>query len=173
MRAPKWASDAKIGRFVESHRGWIEKRQQKVAEEAAVAEAEPISPEEMKRLIAEGKKVFAERCAYYAPIVGVSFNCITVRAQKTRWGSCSSKGNLNFNALLMLAPREVLDATVVHELCHRLVPNHSKKFYREVLRVYPAYRKWDKWLKDNGDTLMRRREAGDRESGEPRLRKNG
>ena len=70
------------------------------------------------------------------------------------WGSCTAKGNLNFNCLLMLTPPEVLDSIVVHELCHRKHMNHSAEFYAEVLRVYPDYRKWEKWLKENGKRLI-------------------
>ena len=71
-------------------------------------------------------------------------------------GQLFAQGNLNFNCLLMLAPSEVLDGVVVHELCHRKYMNHSKEFYTEVLRVYPEYRKWDRWLKDQGHILMSR-----------------
>lgn len=113
-------------------------------------------PEELKTLTDRAKQVFPARVAYYAPLVGVSYGRITVRHQRTRWGSCSSKGNLNFNCLLMLAPPEVIDSVVVHELCHRKVMNHSKRFYAEVLRVFPEYRKWQKWLRLNGSALMRR-----------------
>ncbi len=56
----------------------------------------------------------------------------------------------------MLAPSEALDSVVVHELCHRKYPNHGREFYTEVLRVFPDYRKWDKWLKQNGMALLRR-----------------
>ncbi|MDY3888895.1 MAG: M48 family metallopeptidase, partial [Agathobacter sp.] len=81
-----------------------------------------------------------KRVAYFADIMGVDYGRITIRMQKTRWGSCSSKGNLNFNCLLMLAPPEVIDYVVVHELCHRKEMNHSKAFWREVERVLPDYR---------------------------------
>ena len=88
--------------------------------------------------------------------MGVTYNRITIRHQKTRWGSCSSQGNLNFNCLLMLTPPEVIDSVVVHELCHRKEMNHSDRFYAEVLRVFPNYPKCRKWLKDNGSLLMMR-----------------
>ena len=81
---------------------------------------------------------------------------LTIRNQRTRWGSCSGKKNLNFNCLLMLAPPEVLDSVVVHELCHILEMNHSKRFYAHVLRVYPDYYRDHKWLKEHGTELMRR-----------------
>ena len=101
-------------------------------------------------------KYIPERVAYYAPIAGVSYGRITIRNQKSRWGSCSAKGNLNFNCLLMLTPPEVIDSVVVHELCHRKEMNHSRRFYDEVLRVYPDYHIWNKWLKENGAAIMRR-----------------
>lgn len=81
---------------------------------------------------------------------------ISIRHQSTRWGSCSQNGNLNFNCLLMLAPQEVRDYVVVHELCHLLHMNHSKTFWKEVARVLPGYRKPYNWLKENGTLLMAR-----------------
>ena len=81
---------------------------------------------------------------------------ITIRAQKSRWGSCSTLGNLNFNCLLMLCPQEVRDYVVVHELCHRKEMNHSERFWRELARVLPDYETPRKWLKTNGSGLIRR-----------------
>ena len=97
-----------------------------------------------------------QRVKKYAPIVGVDYGRITIRMQKSRWGSCSSKGNLNFNCLLMAMPEEIRDYVVVHELCHRKEMNHSKRFYDEVYRVFPNYKQCDKWLKENGAILMER-----------------
>ena len=90
-----------------------------------------------------------------AKIIGVDYGRITIRNQKTRWGSCSSKGNLNFNCLLMLTPPEVIDYVVVHELCHRKEMNHSKDFWREVEKVLPNYLDQVKWLKDEGSNVIR------------------
>ena len=81
---------------------------------------------------------------------------MTIRNQKTRWGSCSSNGRLNFNCLLMLAPREVLDSVVVHELCHLKEMNHSDRFYAEVYRVFPEYDRCSRWLKTDGTVLLAR-----------------
>ena len=97
-----------------------------------------------------------ERVSYFAPQVGVTYGNITIRSQRTRWGSCSSKGNLNFNCLLMLVPREVLDYVVVHELCHRKEVNHSPRFWAEVERILPDYKIRQTWLKDNGSQLIGR-----------------
>ena len=97
-----------------------------------------------------------ERVRYFAPKVGVDYGMITIRNQKTRWGSCSARGNLNFNCLLMLAPSEVIDYVVVHELCHRKELNHSPRFWAEVARVLPDYKRQERWLKENGKRLMAR-----------------
>ena len=82
--------------------------------------------------------------------MGVSYGSITVREQKTRWGSCSAKGNLNFNWKLVLMPEEILEYVVVHELAHRLQMNHSTEFWDEVEKILPDYRKRRQWLKENG-----------------------
>ena len=76
--------------------------------------------------------------------------------QKSRWGSCSAKGNLNFNCLLMRAPEEILDYVIVHELCHRKEMNHSDRFWAEVEKVMPSYKERRKWLKDHGNELMKK-----------------
>ena len=98
--------------------------------------------------------VIPRRVAYFADKIGVSYGRITLRQQKTRWGSCAANGNLNFNWLLILAPPEVLDYVVVHELCHRKEMNHSQAFWKEVEAILPDYREREKWLKDNGWKLM-------------------
>lgn len=157
IRAPYGASVREIDEFVHSHDRWIKKQLKKQEERRKLFESiNPFTEEELAELVEEAKKRIPERVAYYAPLIGVKYGKITIRKQRTRWGSCSAKGNLNFNCLLMLTPPEVIDSVVVHELCHRKEMNHSRKFYQEVLRVFPNYRKWDKWLKDNGRALMMR-----------------
>ena len=157
VRAPIIATDAEINSFVSEHKAWIEKSLKKVAEkQKALENLEPLTMEDIRVLADKALKVIPERVRYYAPKVGVTYGRITIRNQRSRWGSCSAKGNLNFNCLLMLTPPEVIDSVVVHELCHRREMNHSDRFYAEVLRVFPEYWKWDKWLKENGSTLMKR-----------------
>ena len=112
--------------------------------------------EEVRALAEQALQTIPPRVAHYARLLGVTCGRITIRNQRTRWGSCSSKGNLNFNCLLMLTPPEVVDSVIVHELCHLKEMNHSDRFYREVLRIYPDYWRWDKWLKENGDLIMMR-----------------
>lgn len=120
------------------------------------APAEKLTMDEIRELADRALKVIPERAAYFASLVGVTYTRITIRNQRTRWGSCSSQGGLNFNCLLMLMPPDVMDSVIVHELCHLKEPNHSERFYAEVLRVFPDYRKCEKWLKENGPALMRR-----------------
>ena len=102
----------------------------------------------------EAKRVIPDRVKYYAGIMGVTFGKITIKNQKTRWGSCSSKGNLNFNCLLMLTPDKVRDYVVIHELCHLKQMNHSKMFWAEVEKVMPDYKVYRQWLSRNGNMLI-------------------
>ena len=155
VRAPFYASDADIRLFVQNNRSRIETHAAKALEQQKAAEAcRKLSADELRELADRALTVIPERVKHYAPLVGVTYGRITIRNQRTKWGSCSSKGNLNFNCLLMLAPPEVLDSVVVHELCHRKEMNHSDRFYAELLRVFPDYWACHKWLKENGAILM-------------------
>ncbi|MBN2797158.1 MAG: M48 family metallopeptidase [Clostridia bacterium] len=94
-----------------------------------------------------------ERIAYYQPFFKNKVNHISVRNQKTRWGSCSSAGNINFNYRLALAPFEVIDYIIVHEMSHLEHMNHSKSYWKKVHQVMPEYKKHETWLKHHGRTL--------------------
>ncbi len=89
----------------------------------------------------------------WSPTVPVAYGRVTVREQKSRWGSCSSKHNLNFNWKLIMAPPECLEYVVIHELCHLLYFNHSRQFWAEVEKRMPGYQLWRKWLKQHGSEL--------------------
>ena len=155
IRAPMQATNEDINAFMLKNKAWIEKHLAKAqAQQQAAASVKKLTMDEIRKLADKAVEIIPERVKYYAPLVGVTYGRITIRNQRSKWGSCSSKGNLNFNCLLMLAPPEVIDSVVVHELCHRKEMNHSERFYAEVLRVFPDYHKWDKWLKDNGTILM-------------------
>ena len=157
VRAPLWLPETEVRRFLLEKREWIGRNVSKMKKTAAATGSEkPFSEEEMKEMARQAAAVIPVKVAEYARQIGVSYGRITIRWQKTQWGSCSSKGNLNFNCLLMLTPGEVIDSVVVHELCHRKEMSHSSRFYEEVLRVYPEYRIWQRWLKENGGALMAR-----------------
>lgn len=107
-----------------------------------------------KRYIAAAKEYFPKRVSCFAPITGGTYTRITIRDQKTRWGSCSARGTLSFNWRLMLAPPAVLDYVVVHELCHLTHMDHSKAFWSLVESACPDYRTYRKWLKEHGQELI-------------------
>lgn len=151
VRAPLRLSEAKIQKFVEEKQEWILKNLEKIQKRDAQKEnVQKLSALERQHLQNKACVVIPRRVAYYAEKLGVSYGKITLRQQKTRWGSCAANGNLNFNWLLILAPPEVLDYVVVHELCHRREMNHSQAFWKEVEKILPDYRERQKWLKDNG-----------------------
>jgi len=158
VRVPGRMTEPEIRRMVSEKCGWIEKHleQLRQREEKFGDPAEKLTMDEIRGLAEQALEVFPERVAYYAGLIGVTYGRVTIRNQKTRWGSCSAKGNLNFNCLLMLAPHEVQDYVVVHELCHRKEMNHSKQFWAEVEKILPDYRVQLKWLKENGARLMDR-----------------
>lgn len=157
IKAPFYASDRDIAKFLEDSKDWIKKHREIVKKRVRETEDIPkLSMEEIRSLAEEAMKDIPERVRRFAPIVGVSYGRITIRNQKSRWGSCSSKGNLNFNCLLMLAPERERDYVVVHELCHRKEMNHSKRFWEEVAKVLPDYKESIRWFDRNGEKLMRR-----------------
>ncbi len=161
VRAPYRLPDKDIHRLLEAKASWLEKHMKLMKERIKTEEQQKQSItkftlEEIRQLANRALTAIPERVAYYAPIVGVQYGRITIRNQVSRWGSCSGKGNLNFNCLLMLTPPDVIDYVVVHELCHRKELNHSKKFWGEVARVLPDYEAPKKWLKNNGSAIIQR-----------------
>ena len=151
VRAPNQMPKRDIERFLEEKREWIEGHLRKLPQVLP-----KLTEEELGELARHAKEVLPEITAHFAPLLGVDYGRITIRAQRTRWGSCSAQGNLNFNCLLMLTPDNVMEYVVVHELCHRKEMNHSARFWAEVERVIPSYRESRRWLKENGGGLIGR-----------------
>ena len=164
VRVPMYAPQSDIERILREKEGWIQKHIEKIREmkekkketQGESVESEYLTNEEIKKLADKALQHIPKRVSYYAKQIGVTYGKITIRNQKTRWGSCSSKGNLNFNCLLMLTPSEVIDYVVVHELCHRKEMNHSVAFWAEVEKVIPNYKEQVKWLKENGGKIIGR-----------------
>ena len=149
VRCPYGIKTSQISCFVQEKSHWIRKYLQRIP-----APEPQLSDEELNTLKKQAAVRIPERVRYFAEKMGVAYGRITIRSQKTLWGSCSGAGNLNFNCLLMLTPPEVQDYIVVHELCHRLEMNHSARFWAEVEKVLPDYRTRRQWLKEQGDRLI-------------------
>lgn len=157
VRAPLACSRQVIETFLKEKQGWILKKSGELKSRAQERLMEPsFSDEERRELAQKAGEVLARRTSYFAKKMGVTYGRITIRDQKTRWGSCSGRGNLNFNWRLILMPENVLDYVVVHELAHRREMNHSSRFYQVVESVIPEYRESMEWLRKNGSRYIKR-----------------
>ncbi len=169
LDVPKDMSRDTVERFINEQRLFVDQRPGSVTtwrveiptrKRTAKKSSSGFSERELDELKACAREAIPKRVAELAPLLGVTYNDIRIKAQKTRWGSCSSKNNLNFNCLLMLCPDEVRDYVIIHELCHLKHLDHSKKFWAEVERYCPSYKAQDKWLTSEGSLLMRRLRNG-------------
>ena len=154
---PLYVSDNEIERMVISKSKWIDEHMLKV--QSTIDERsklEKITFEQVKELEDQAVEYILKRVKYYAEKENFVYNKITIKNLVSRWGSCSTKGNLNFNCLLMLTPDYVIDYIVVHELCHLREMNHSEKFWAEVEKIMPDYQRAELWLKQNGGNLISR-----------------
>ena len=162
VRAPQRMNQNQIMRFVKEKEQWIRLHLAKMIQLQKMQEKEmtdtqraTLTPEDLQRLMVLARREIPVRVKYFAEQMGVTYGKITIRNQKTRWGSCSQVGNLNFNYHLMEMPTEILDYVVVHELCHRKQMNHSRLFWMEVEKVLPDYQVRQRWLKQNGGRYLR------------------
>ena len=153
VRCPKRCSRREVEQFLVSKEDWIWKHLEAFAQRPKLP---TFSETERKALAEQAVEILPEKVRHYSQGIGVSYGRITIRSQRTRWGSCSAGGNLSFNCLLMLCPEPVQDYVVIHELCHRKEMNHSPAFWSEVEKHCPDYRIHRKWLKDNGASLIAR-----------------
>ena len=162
LKVPLCPSWVFVEQFLTEKENWIinkyRKQHQRIKElntwkiENGLSEQQEIAL--VKRYREAAKEYIPKRAAYYREQTGGTYERISIREQKTRWGSCSSRGTLSFNWRLMLAPPRVLDYVVVHELCHLKHMNHSKAFWNAVEEVIPDYRECRKWLRENGMKLQ-------------------
>lgn len=154
-RMPGGTPDAAALRFLKQHQQWIVRKWMEIRERQEVRRERPLpdyitDPEKKKSYRSQAREAISRRAAYFAPLMGVSYNRIAIKETKTRWGSCSAKGNLNFHWKLILMPAEILDYVVVHELAHLKEMNHSPRFWAQVEKMLPDYRQRRRWLKEHG-----------------------
>jgi len=150
---PRGVSEARVERFLAEKRSWIERQ---LARQVPRLDLPRLTEVEGRRraraLVTDAAQAEAQR-------LGVSFGRIRVADQRSRWGSCSSRGTLSFNWRLALAPPAVLEYVVVHELCHLLEPNHSRRFWSLVEAARPGWRAHRDWLREHGPELQAYRSA--------------
>ncbi len=158
VRVPLRMSKEDIERFLLEKSDWIERTLEKVKSNNDTVSLPPFTEEELSLITKRAKEYISNRVSFFADSMGISYGRICIKHQKTRWGSCSAKGNLNFNCLLMLCPLEVIDYVIIHELCHLIHHNHSTLFWHEVEKYIPDYKIHKKWLKENGTLLINRLE---------------
>ena len=159
LRMPAYCTQADIDGFIKKHFDAIEKCVGTMQEHRKEMEQHPaFTMDEINAMADCALKWIPERTAHFAKLMGVTFRRITIRNQKTRWGSCTAEGNLNFNCLLMAMPERVRDSVIIHELAHRRHMNHSAAFYKEVYALMPKaeYDECHKYLKTEGAILMDR-----------------
>ncbi|HZT91932.1 MAG TPA: M48 family metallopeptidase [Gaiellaceae bacterium] len=145
------ATEAEIAAALDFHRSWLEKQLAKAAEPK-------LGLDRLTLTEAQGRREAHPRITLIAQsearALGVEYARITLRDQRSRWGSCSSRGTLSFNWRLVLAPHDVLDYVVVHEVCHLVEHNHGARFWRLVEQRRPAYRESKRWLDDHGWEIL-------------------
>ncbi len=150
ITVPLFSSLGAVTRFVEEHRSWILKKQTQFLKNP-VATGNPLlhrrSRAEYMRTKEQVRALVKERVEFYNCFYGFPVGSIAIRAQKSRWGSCSKKGNLNFNYKIIHLPQELRDYIVVHELCHIKEFNHSPRFWTLVAKQMPGYREMRKKLR--------------------------
>ena len=156
VRAPILTSGRRIQAFLAEKQNWIDRQAARMRErEEKLAHVRTFTEAELRAMAAELRASLKVRLPDFAARIGVTYGQFAVRRQRTRFGSCSAKGNLNFNCVLARMPEEILDYVVVHELCHRKQMNHSAAFWAEVARILPDYKKRKKWLNENGPLFIR------------------
>ncbi len=160
VRAPFGVSLARINAFVLEKSAWIEKHLEIVKKRnyscGEKAQISPYTDQEIRQIKAKARSIIPAKLSLIAKEMGASYGRVALRFQASRWGSCSTKGNLNFNCLLALCPEEVMDYVIIHELCHLKYMNHSKYFWATVEKYCPDYKARKKWLKENGGKLIKR-----------------
>ena len=151
---PAGASERAVDRALHAHRDWIGRQLARAPRPRLLLP--PVTEREGRRVARTTINACARR---EAARLGLTYRAIAIRDQRTRWGSCSSRGTLSFNWRLVLAPRRILEYVVVHELCHLREQNHSRRFWRLVEEAWPAFEEDERWLREHGWELLAYRPA--------------
>ena len=147
VRAPYGTPRAYIDGVIKKHSQWIESALKR--ESAKRDMYEGLSDNEIFDLKRRARAYFEDKCAYYAPLMGVKYNKLTITSAKTRFGSCNSKGNISFSYRIMLYPEPAREYVAVHELAHLIKMDHSPEFYAIIERYLPDYKERKRLLKIN------------------------
>lgn len=158
LRAPRGTDSQTLMKFVRERQEWIVEKWFLARERRRRQESRPEpdykkDPSLEKLYREKARKRITERVSYFAEKMGVTYTSIRIGSARTRWGSCSARGGLNFQWKLILMPPEILDYVVVHELAHRIEMNHSPRFWAQVEKILPDYRQRRQWLKENGSLV--------------------
>lgn len=157
LKFPMYCQDSDVDEFLKKKKNWIDYYIYKAGVREQETEDLPkLTYGELEKLFKDTSALLRPLLDEYIPMLRVTVRKVTVRAQRTRWGSCSSRGNLNFNCLLALTPDYVQRYIVVHELCHLLNMNHSPAFWAGVATIMPDYETAEDWIKEEGWKLFRR-----------------
>lgn len=153
---PARVSAQAIARFVEAKRDWIETTVEKAKKRRGglplLALARPRKGSRAyKDARRDARALVLERLAHFNQFYGFSYGSISIRDQKTRWGSCSHKNNLSFNYRIVFLPPELADYIIVHELCHTREHNHSARFWEQVARQIPNHIAVRKYIRTRFD----------------------
>ena len=138
VRSPYGVSRKRLFEIVAERADWIEKHKLRFATEAAGVEV--LTDAQIKELKAKARVVLTEKTRQFSEIMGLKYNRITITGAKTRYGSCSSHGNISYSYLLMQKDERAIDYVVVHELSHLVHMNHSKEFYALIEKYLPDYK---------------------------------
>lgn len=146
VTSPKWVGKRMIEKFVIEKSDWIlDKLRIITARPKKILDTR--SPKEYTQYKEQARILVYKRLEYFNAIYGYTYKRVSIRNQKSRWGSCSGKGNLNFHYKIALLPEHLADYIIVHELCHLAQMNHSKKFWDLVARVIPDHKQRRKELR--------------------------
>ena len=138
VRAPRSTSEKRIRELVIKNAEWIEKQLQK--QNTPRFKDAQLTDDQIKLLKKNARIILKQKLEYFSEIMGLKFGRLTITSAKTRFGSCSSKGNISFSWRLMLYPEQAIDYVVVHELAHLKQMNHSTAFYKIIEQIFPDYK---------------------------------